>query len=364
MTWIKKILIVVILLFNCGCSDLKDLYNLTFPASMAVDYVEGEYVVTFQIINPNSLSKPEVESSFNKGEILITSSNAHSIGEAIQKLENKMRMEIKVEHIDTLFISPTMLELSHMKEVLNYFLHDQNLRLAASIFINDTDINEIFQVKHNISSSPYFSLIAYNSIDKLNVLEIPTSVLEIIKTFEADAKINIIPNLSVDKESTLINEGESQDAKRFEIKNLTILNHQTASTFKIEDIGGLMYINEKSNNDVNETIPYKDNGINYTILHSSTHTAFKNNRFQIILDTSLALESCPPELSEQQNIELINEAMKNEIYNTYKLLLENDIDYLNLHDLSHQEVKIDDIDIIINSQVELKNNYINHGGIE
>ena len=56
--------------------------------------------------------------------------------------------------------------------------------------------------------------------------------------------------------------------------------------------------------------------------------------------------------------------MKNEIYNTYKLLLENDIDYLNLHDLSHQEVKIDDIDIIINSQVELKNNYINHGGIE
>ena len=37
MTWIKKILIVVI--SNCGCSDLKDLYNLTFPASMAVDYV-------------------------------------------------------------------------------------------------------------------------------------------------------------------------------------------------------------------------------------------------------------------------------------------------------------------------------------
>lgn len=360
----KIIKYLLILFLITGCSDLKDLYTLTFPASMAVDYKDNEYKVTFQIINPNSLSKPENESSINKGEILIANSSAKSIGEAIQKLENKMRMEIKVDHVNSLFISPVILEEKHFKEVLNYFLHDQYLRLATSLFINTESIEDIYQVKHNISSSPYFSLIAYNSRNKLSALEIPTSVLEIIKTFYSNDEISIIPNLSIDQDSTLITEGKEDSAKRFQINELTILNHRNASTFFIEDLKGLTYINEKSNNDVNETIAYNQAGINYTILHSKTKTTFKNGRYQILLNTKLAFESCPPELSENEILNIINSNMKQSIYDTYKLLLENDIDYLNLHDLNSTPVTIDQVDIIIESKLELKNNYIEHGGIE
>ncbi len=360
----KFTLLFVAITILTGCSDLKDLYTLAFPTSMAIDYQDSQYTVTFQIINPNSLSKPEVESSSNNGEILIINTSGNSIGEAIQKLENRTRIEMLLDHVDTLLITPNVLDPIPLKEVLNYVVHDQHLKLSTSLFINTQDINDIYQVKHNITSSPYFSLIAYNNPTNLNALDVPTSMLEIMKTYTRDNSISIIPNLSTVEDSNIISEGEENPAKKFVIDKLTFLNNKETTTLNIQDIYGLTYIHKKSNNNVTQTIPYQDFGINYDILSSKTKTSFKNNKFHINLHISLSLISYPSNLKEEEVITMINRYMKQSIISTYTKLLENNIDYLELHKLSNHPVTINNIEVHVHSRLELRNNSVEHQTID
>lgn len=360
----KYLILILSLIMLTGCQDLKDLYNLTFPAAMAIDYNNNEYTVTFQIINPNSLSKAEIESSINKGEILITSSTASSINEAIQQLENKMRIEIKVDHVDSILITANTLNTNILQEILNFTLCTQNIRLATSLFVADDDIENLFQVKHNISNSPYFSLIAYNSIKKLSTLESPTNLLEIMKSTKDPRQVSILPHLNVDENSIIISEFEETYTKQFNIDKISLLSGQTIHTFDKNEVLGLNYIHPKKNYDVSESITYQDKIISYSILSNKYKTNFKNNKFNINIDLTIALESCPPELTEEQNLQLISENIKEKVLSTYLKLLDNNIDYLNLNSLDSTPLTAKNISVNINSRLELKKNIIEHGGLK
>ena len=51
----KKLgLLFLSLTMLCGCQDKKNLLDILFPSSMAINYQDGQYQVAFQIYNLSS----------------------------------------------------------------------------------------------------------------------------------------------------------------------------------------------------------------------------------------------------------------------------------------------------------------------
>lgn len=356
----KKILCCCLLIFSlCGCAaDMKDMYNLAFPTSMALDFKEDQFEVTLQIINANSLSKPELESSINKGEILITSAQGGSISDAIQKLENKLRMEIVLTNINTVFLTEKMTAKEPFDAFLNYLLINPELRLTTSMFINDGDMKEIFEVKHNITSSPYFSLVAYTSQDRMSSLELPDKALSILKNYYNNTEVSIIPNMDTDKDSTLFSDGESNEQLRYDINRLTLLDCQTFTTFDIEEVQGLEYLTNKESKNAVEMIKQENSTINFLIEGIKKSTFYKEGMFHVRLDTIISIGASELDMDEQEIVNLITEHIKTSVTETYATLLDHQIDYLRLQNLNEDPLTIDKISFDVNVSLQTKTNYL------
>ena len=343
----------------CGCaSDMKDMYNLVFPTSMAIDFKDNQFIVTLQIINSNSLSKPELESSLNKGEILITSEQGESISDSIQRLENKLRMEIILTSINTVFLTEAMTSKLPFEAFLNYLLINPELRLTTSMFINDGKMEDIFEVKHNITSSPYFSLIAYTSQDRMSSLELPDKALSILKNYYNNTEVSIIPNMDTDKQSTLLSEGENNKQLQYNIKRLTLLDHQTFTTFDAKEVKGLEYLSDKESINAVETIQLENSTINFSIEGIKKITKYKDNKFHVRLDTIISIGATQLELDEEFIINQIKQHIESSTKDTYNTLLNHQIDYLRLQDLNKDPLTIDKIVFEVNIALQTKSNYL------
>lgn len=355
----KKILLIVMTLLLTGCSaDMKDMYNLAFPTSLAIDYKDDEYKVTMQIINSNSLSKPELESSINKGEILITSETGISIRDALQKLENKLRMQIVLTTINTVFLTPNMTKKKAFDAFLNYLFINPEIRLTTSIFINEGDIEDIYKVKHNITSSPYFSLVAYTSKNNMNSLELPDKAVNIMKNYYNNKDVSIIPMMSTDKGSNVISEGKAEDQPRYNIEKIAILDCQTFKSFDMEDIKGLQYITDKDNKNVIEKLKLEDTTINFLIEQTNKETSFKEGHFVIDVEAVVAIGASDLDLPEKRVVEEITRYIQESIYNTYTTLLKQQVDYLRLQNLNSTPLNKDNLIVNVAISLETKTNYL------
>lgn len=354
----KLIIIISLVLTLSGCSDMSDMYNLIFPAAMAVDYQNEEYEVKFQMLNPNSLSKPELESSINKGEILIISQKGKTISEAIQRLEDKLRMQMVLTDVNTVFLSKNMLNSQALEGLIDYFLVDPELRLTASVFINEGEIDDIFTVKHNITSSPYFSLMAYNSQTKMTSLNIPDSMLSIMRNYYSDQEVSIIPNMDIDEESKLLSEGELSEKAQYEVKNITLLNLNQFTTFSIDDVRGLQYITSKENKNVMETFDYQGTSINFQLESAKKKIYYQDGIFHIQIDPVISIGPTTLELSMDEILTATKDYIQKTVKDTYHLLLDNDIDFLRLQNLNSTPLTKENIEIDIEVILETKSNYL------
>ena len=83
----KKLgLLFLSLTMLCGCQDKKNLLDILFPSSMAINYQDGQYQVAFQIDNLATVAKPELESSTQQTLLLIASGKGKSLEEAINQI--------------------------------------------------------------------------------------------------------------------------------------------------------------------------------------------------------------------------------------------------------------------------------------
>ncbi len=57
----KKIWLIILLLLTTGCYDFKELNSLAIIEGIGIDYQDGEYVVTFEILNDKKLENTNVD---------------------------------------------------------------------------------------------------------------------------------------------------------------------------------------------------------------------------------------------------------------------------------------------------------------
>ena len=114
----KKIIIIMILLFLTGC-DYVELNDLSIIKSIAIDYQENQYSLYAEIIDEiNDDNTPTTK---------IIEVDGKNINECFSKLIIHSNKTIHYSHIDLLILS-TNLNNKNLEEIFNYFLENNYFR--------------------------------------------------------------------------------------------------------------------------------------------------------------------------------------------------------------------------------------------
>ena len=75
----RMIIVMLFILFVTGCYDYKELNNLYTIEGIAIDYLDNEYIVTYEIIDTSKDSNGERIYKTGKGSIISEAFNNTNI---------------------------------------------------------------------------------------------------------------------------------------------------------------------------------------------------------------------------------------------------------------------------------------------
>lgn len=159
----KKILIIIILLFLTGCYNYRELNDLAIVSAIAIDYKDNNFELSVQIVNPK---KQQDTSSANEPDFIVYDAKAKTLQEGFRQIVNTSPNRIYGSHLETLIISEEIAK-NNLDKILDFFAREPEARSEFNILIakNNTAKEEISTITPliNLSSTNIMTLLETNN---------------------------------------------------------------------------------------------------------------------------------------------------------------------------------------------------------
>lgn len=168
----KKIFIIIFLsLFICGCSDYKELTDLTIISGINISYKDNNYNLTFEILEDN-------KNSFIEG-------SGKSIKDAFNNIEMKINKIPFYSHLNILSISSNTSD-ENIKEIVVYLINNNDFTNQFYVIISDDN---------KISNKDIYEFIDNKKIhDDINL---KVTFKDFLINYYDDNKSNYLPKFSI-----------------------------------------------------------------------------------------------------------------------------------------------------------------------
>ncbi len=184
MKKIKLLIIILFLLLITGCSDYRELSDMSIVSSLGLDKKDGEYIITSQILDSKMKSKGDTGST--APEIVVYDSKGKTLHEALRNAMLEAPKKLYVGHIKTVIISEEAAK-NDISDFFDFFLRDAEASKDFNILlVRDSSIKEIMDIltpletipAQNISSSIEIGSDLQGSIDNVTFDKFVSNVLQ------------------------------------------------------------------------------------------------------------------------------------------------------------------------------------------
>ncbi len=332
----KKLgLLFLSLTMLCGCQDKKNLLDILFPSSMAINYQDGQYQVAFQIDNLATVAKTELESSTQQTILLVASGKGESLEEAINQIEETERSVINLSHIRSVILLPGAIDLDVQKDICNFATMNPQLRLDADVYYTKEELKDIYTTNFQISRSELYTLSNSPDFKKVSTMLKSINLLQLSKAIN-DKNITVeMPVLELNHENLdtyMTNDGETEQ-KVYNIKQLMYLNDSfnQKETIDFTDLEGIQWVTSH-HDDVDVNIEIEGNGVHAVsssvkamiVYNPFSKTYHLKGTINLVVTRDLGLR----DISEIQPY--LQEEIYQQIAHTYQTGLQKDIDVYNM----------------------------------
>ena len=143
--WLRIMpLIMITLLFCNGCWDKKELNQLALAQVIAIDYKDGQYQTTLQLIIPGA-----DQETVNSENLWTMTGTGTSVGETMQQIALAAPRELYLDHLNLVLLGEGVL-VHDVTESLDYLVKENVLRRrtqllavagdAGSLLMDSTDL--------------------------------------------------------------------------------------------------------------------------------------------------------------------------------------------------------------------------------
>lgn len=168
--FLSIILILTLLLFQTGCWNSREINELAFVLSIALDKADGGFKVTAQISKTDLYSKTSTGSAGatdKEKPFWVISSTGKTVFEAVRNMASISPRRIFWSHIKIIIISDELAR-NNILEIFDFFSRNPELRLRTWIAVTEGEAGKVLEVVPMMEKEP--SLNIERIIDKTNLI--------------------------------------------------------------------------------------------------------------------------------------------------------------------------------------------------
>lgn len=334
----KKVLLILICFCLTGCFDYKELDDLAYISAYGLDYQNGAYLLTLEVLD----NKKESDSIKEKAYTI--SGYGKTILEAYSDATSKLAKTSFLSHATLLIVSTNFAKQSFL-ETEDFILRDAKVYDEITILITNNDPNDIlsYHTDENPIASNYLkSLIQDNEYFKSYAIN--TSYSEAIDEMHSqniDAKISVVTL----KDNKLIIDGMA-----------TFNNYELKDILSIEDANLYNGLKEK------ETIYLNEDDLCVYLNLTKVNYVFKDKEIIINIEGNIDLKDNQNNLDLKDNeaynnvSKIIEDKINNKITNFINKLQTNQCDILGIRKKYYNSYRISNNNEWVNDQITIKTN--------
>lgn len=343
----KKIILLISILLLTGCYDYVELNDLSIITGIAVDKDNGNYVVSFEILNDKKSSSETV--TMNS---LVVSDKGKSLSLAFANATKKVPKLAFYSHLKTLIISEEV-ATNDIPQIIDFFIRSPRIRNEFYVLISD-NTSALSILKNSTDANPVVSnqletMIKTNKLRKNNTT--PYTFEEILENYFNNQIDAAITTLKL-KEQNISLEGlalydDYKLKKIISADNSTIYNILTNNAKKVDY----------------QYSCGQDKYIDLSIYKADTKINIKNKRVLINLDVeaSITQYNCSKSLKDEETYieynKIYAKEISKQINSFYQELLKNNTDVLGIGNLYYtkyrQKTNWKDLDYKINTKLRI-----------
>jgi len=178
-----------------GCFDSKELNQLSVALAMGIDTVDGDYMVSVQLVDPSQMSKNKVP---NRSPTTVHAETCSTVFECVRKMTTKTSREIYFSHLQMLIFDEETARKG-IKESLDVLFRDPEIRPDFQLaVVKNRQAKDVLEFVTATELLPALEM--YKSLKVSEKLWAPTSsvnVLELLRGFELDGINPVITGMTL-----------------------------------------------------------------------------------------------------------------------------------------------------------------------
>lgn len=321
----KKIIVILLsTLLLTGCYDYKELNTIAIVSATSIDYINDEYIINAQVINPQAPDKTVVIGS----PFIIYEGKGKTIQEAYRKVTATSSRFLYQNHLQLLLITDKIKD-NKLKELIDFFARNPSVRTEFYVMLykGDNPIDIITPI-NEISAMSIIETSETNIKFLGETLEVTFN--DLINSYLNPNKEIIIPTIkqigkSKDEDKTE-NTEQSKIKTNYEIKGLAIYKDNKVAGFLNEE--ETLAYNYISNNITNTIYTYeceKEKYMTIEITDSKAETKIKNENVNINIKIkgNINENNCNIEMTNNKEIKNLEKNISKDINNFIKKNINN-----------------------------------------
>ena len=221
----KKIIILITFLFILtGCYDYKEINNLGIISAIGIDYEDGKYIVTLEVLNDQTDKDNAKIKSYTK------TGSDKSLAKAIEAVADKISDQANYTHVKLMILSETIIK-DKFSNIIDFFIRStyfrENFYVISSLDVSPKKILNNTTEENPIASSTIISLLeSLNYSSNSGVLKTYDQIIEEIVAFGKDTCFS---NIMLDDEQFKLDGLTIFDEYEYKTK----LNNEEATIYNI-----------------------------------------------------------------------------------------------------------------------------------
>jgi len=337
----KKVIILLISIFILsGCYNYLELNDLAIVDALGIDYENGTYTVTAQVISVQKSGSEETQE-----QAIVYIAEGKSIPEAVRNMELKNPNYIYMGHLSLVVLGKDFVK-NDINKIYEYILRYPQIRINTLVVasIKNTAL-EILNQQVESGSLPSEAIISsLETGEKFQGTTKQQTLEELVKNSLSSAE-SVLPTIEIEENKDAGKETISKFNK-IKLGNLAVIKDKKINYIMNEDESLIYNLLKKNIDNIRINIPYKNEQSVIEIYGPSPKIDLKIKDNQIKVDIKLGLEGDIVELNQEENVKknsVINELNKNmnkKLKNYLNQLLESckkeNIDVLGLKEIIYK----------------------------
>lgn len=195
----KKLIILIVILLLASCKSIES-EEYDYVSGISIDYKENEYVLGYEQVQMDTSGSSLIKTKVNQVKGI-------SIPSCFSKLYSNKKSVANLSHCEVLIIGDALAKKG-IEDLLNYILHDVNVRFTISMLVaKDEEAYKILESQKEEDDNASLSIIHMFDNNK-NLKDVFTKMqyLEVADTYINKTSSIILPTVYL-KEKELILEG-------------------------------------------------------------------------------------------------------------------------------------------------------------